>query len=152
MSFHGRPAFERMKVIWAFIRAGYHPNMSDLARILETSTKSIQRDLDFMRDRLEMPIAYNNSWHGFEFIGPARCCFCCDTKAVTSRYAMELKPEPLMLEALRSFEPEKLNINQRTKRKMILAEARRISAQRRGKAFYRHNKSTDTYIVPKDRV
>lgn len=47
------------------LQAGNHPNTSTLARELEVSTKSIQRDLDFMRDRLNLPIEYNASRLGY---------------------------------------------------------------------------------------
>lgn len=49
------------------IAAGCFPNTTSLARELEVSTKSIQRDLDFMRDRLGMPIDYNGSRLGYYY-------------------------------------------------------------------------------------
>ena len=49
------------------IESGKFPNASTLARELEVSTKSIQRDLDFMRDRLGLPIAYNGSRVGYHY-------------------------------------------------------------------------------------
>lgn len=49
------------------IESGKFPNATTLARELEVSTKSIQRDLDFMRDRLGMPIAYNGSRLGYYY-------------------------------------------------------------------------------------
>ena len=41
------------------------PNATTLARQLEVSTKSIHRDLEFMRDRLELPIEYDGSRFGY---------------------------------------------------------------------------------------
>jgi len=38
------------------LRAGAFPNCRKLADELEVSTKTIQRDIDFMRDRLGLPI------------------------------------------------------------------------------------------------
>ena len=35
------------------------PNATSLARDLEVSTKSIHRDLEFMQDRLRLPIEYD---------------------------------------------------------------------------------------------
>ena len=49
------------------LQAGTLPNATSLARTLEVSTKSIQRDLEFMRDRMGMPIAYNGSKFGFYY-------------------------------------------------------------------------------------
>ena len=50
---------ERMLRIHQALQLGRHPNATELAGAMEVSTKSIQRDLDFMRDRLELPIAYD---------------------------------------------------------------------------------------------
>jgi len=49
------------------IQSGSCPNTSTLARALEVSTKSIQRDLDFMRDRLELPLAYDAHRFGYYY-------------------------------------------------------------------------------------
>ena len=49
------------------IQSGKHPNASTLARQLEVSTKSIHRDLDFMRDRLGLPIEYDGRRFGYYY-------------------------------------------------------------------------------------
>jgi proteasome accessory factor B len=49
------------------LQAGKLPNTSTLASELEVSVKSIQRDLDFMRDRLELPIEYDAAKRGFHY-------------------------------------------------------------------------------------
>ncbi|MEY2466032.1 MAG: hypothetical protein QOD03_553, partial [Verrucomicrobiota bacterium] len=49
------------------IQSGKFPNGSTLARALEVSTKSIQRDIEFMRDRLELPIEYDGSRFGYHY-------------------------------------------------------------------------------------
>jgi proteasome accessory factor B len=49
------------------IQSGKYPNASVLARGLEVSTKSIYRDLDFMRDRLELPLEYDASRNGYHY-------------------------------------------------------------------------------------
>jgi len=41
-----------------------------LAGEIEVTTKTIQRDIDFMRDRLNLPIAYNGERKGYEFTQP----------------------------------------------------------------------------------
>jgi proteasome accessory factor B len=64
---HSRPPLERMLRIHQALQAGGHPNATSLARDLEISTKSIQRDLDFMRDRLNLPIAYDAACHGYAY-------------------------------------------------------------------------------------
>ena len=60
-----RAPVERMIRIHQALQEGKYPNASALARELEVSTKSIYRDLDFMRDRLELPIAYDGVRVGF---------------------------------------------------------------------------------------
>jgi len=47
------------------VQSGKFPNASTLARDLEVSTKSIQRDIEFMRNRLELPIEYDGSHFGY---------------------------------------------------------------------------------------
>ena len=49
------------------IQSGNYPNSSKLARELEVSTKSIHRDIEFMRDRLELPIEYDGSRFGYRY-------------------------------------------------------------------------------------
>lgn len=51
------------------IQSGRFPNASALARELEVSTKSIHRDIEFMRDRLELPIEYNPARVGYRYAG-----------------------------------------------------------------------------------
>jgi predicted DNA-binding transcriptional regulator YafY len=47
------------------IQSGSYPNASGLAAQLEVSTKSIHRDLEFMRDRLDLPLAFNRARLGY---------------------------------------------------------------------------------------
>src|ERR1035438_2676057 len=63
--FHSRPPLERMLRIHQALHSGSYPNATTLARQLEVSTKSIHRDLEFMRDRLELPIQYDAKRFGF---------------------------------------------------------------------------------------
>lgn len=49
------------------IQSGAHPNAETLARELEVSTKSIRRDLDFMRDRLGLPLRYHEQRWGYYY-------------------------------------------------------------------------------------
>jgi proteasome accessory factor B len=65
-----RPPLDRMHRIFHAIRAGDCPNRTGLAGKIEVTTKTIQRDIDFMRDRLNLPIAYNGERKGYEFTQP----------------------------------------------------------------------------------
>ena len=51
------------------LQSGKFPNATVLAAEREVSTKSIQRDLDFMRDRLQLPIEYHPQKFGYHYTG-----------------------------------------------------------------------------------
>jgi predicted DNA-binding transcriptional regulator YafY len=52
------------------LKAGSFPNCRKLADELEVSSKTIQRDIDFMRDRMGMPIEYDQLHFGFIYTEP----------------------------------------------------------------------------------
>jgi proteasome accessory factor B len=64
---HSRPPLERMLRIHQSLQSGRYPNGNTLAAELEVSSKSIHRDLEFMRDRLELPLAYNAAHKGYHY-------------------------------------------------------------------------------------
>jgi proteasome accessory factor B len=49
------------------IQSGRFPNATTLARELEVSTKSIHRDLEFMRDRMQLPLEYDGVRYGYHY-------------------------------------------------------------------------------------
>ncbi|PYJ81483.1 MAG: DNA-binding protein [Verrucomicrobia bacterium] len=62
-----RPPLERMLRIHQAIHSGKYPNATTLAGELEVSTKSIYRDIEFMRDRLELPVEFDGARNGFHY-------------------------------------------------------------------------------------
>src|SRR5881409_1645395 len=62
-----RPPLERMLRIHRAIQAGEYPNATVLAGELEVSTKSIHRDIEFMRDRLQLPVEFDRARNGFHY-------------------------------------------------------------------------------------
>jgi proteasome accessory factor B len=66
---HSRPPLERMLRIHQSLQSGKFPNASTLARELEVSTKSIHRDIEFMRDRLNLPIEFAPANNGYFYNG-----------------------------------------------------------------------------------
>ncbi|MBI3877373.1 MAG: WYL domain-containing protein [Verrucomicrobia bacterium] len=60
-----RPPLERMMRIHQAIAAGDLPNATTLATGMEVATKTIGRDIEFMRDRLGLPIEYDVARHGY---------------------------------------------------------------------------------------
>ncbi|MBE7499634.1 MAG: WYL domain-containing protein [Verrucomicrobiales bacterium] len=67
-----RPPLRRMMEIHQCLGAGGYPNASQLARALEVSRKSILRDLEFMRDQLGLPLAYDEYRYGYHYTQPVR--------------------------------------------------------------------------------
>jgi proteasome accessory factor B len=65
-----RPPLERMLRLHERLKAGVYPNCRKLASELEVSAKTIQRDIDFMRDRLGLPIEYDQIQFGFYYTEP----------------------------------------------------------------------------------
>ena len=68
-SLHSRPPLERMLRIHQALQAGGFPNASKLAREIEVSTKTIHRDIEFMRDRLNLPIEFAPANNGYFYNG-----------------------------------------------------------------------------------
>ena len=51
------------------LQAGGFPNASKLAGEIEVATKTIHRDIEFMRDRLNLPIEFNPAKNGYFYTG-----------------------------------------------------------------------------------
>jgi predicted DNA-binding transcriptional regulator YafY len=65
-----RPPLQRMLHIHEVLQAGKYPNATQLAAELEVSTKSVYRDVEFMRDRLQLPVAFDPVRSGFHYTEP----------------------------------------------------------------------------------
>lgn len=65
-----RRPLERVLRIHELISRGGFPNCSSIARELELNRKTIQRDLNFMREELDLPLAYDENRHGYHYTGP----------------------------------------------------------------------------------
>lgn len=64
-----RPPLERMLKIHQAIKGGKYPNTTTLSAELEVSSRSVARDLVFMRDRMGLPVEYDEIRHGFYYKG-----------------------------------------------------------------------------------
>src|SRR3954464_871104 len=62
-----RPPLERMMRLHSALKARQFPNCQKIAAELEVSAKTIQRDIDFMRYRLGLPIDYHPQEFGFHY-------------------------------------------------------------------------------------
>ena len=56
---------ERVMHIDLLIREGSYPSRKTIAERFEVSIKTVERDLDYMRDRLDAPIEYSREHRGF---------------------------------------------------------------------------------------
>ena len=64
---HSRPPLERMLRIHQAVSSGQFPNASSLAREIEVASKTIHRDIEFMRDRLNLPIEFDHHRNGYHY-------------------------------------------------------------------------------------
>jgi biotin operon repressor len=68
--FEQRPPLERMLRIHQAISTRQFPSSAKLAIALGVSSTTIRRDIDFMRDRLGLPIEYDATRYGFSYSEP----------------------------------------------------------------------------------
>lgn len=62
-----KPLFRRLQTIDEMIKAGRFPSCAKMAVALECSAKTVQRDIDYMRDTFKAPIAYDERKKGLYY-------------------------------------------------------------------------------------
>jgi hypothetical protein len=67
---HSRPPLSRFQEIFHAIKTGRFPNRTQLARSIEVTTKTIQRDLNYTRYQLTLPIEFDYAHGGYYFTKP----------------------------------------------------------------------------------
>lgn len=67
-----RPPLERMMRIHEALQDGRLVNSTKLAEMLEVSSKTVQRDIAFMRDRLGLPVEYDEKLYAFRYTYPVK--------------------------------------------------------------------------------
>ncbi len=70
IALHSRPPLARMMAMHARLQSRRYPNCRKLADELEVSSKTVQRDLEFMRYQLGLPIEYDQLHFGFFYTEP----------------------------------------------------------------------------------
>jgi predicted DNA-binding transcriptional regulator YafY len=65
-----RFSLERIAALDRTIRAGRYPNAKTMADRLEVSHRTVQRDIEFLRDRLQAPLEYDAARHGYYYTEP----------------------------------------------------------------------------------
>ena len=69
-AFKDRPLWRRLQTIHHEIKERRFPNASSLAETLGVSSKTVQRDLDYLRDELEAPIEFDRAENGYVYSRP----------------------------------------------------------------------------------
>ena len=64
------PQHERLFRILKMLSDGGYPNCNDFADELETTRRTVLRDLDFMRDRMHVPVEFDRSHNGYYLTEP----------------------------------------------------------------------------------
>ena len=62
-----RQPLSRIMQIHQLLQLKEYPNCQALSHEFEVSYKTVQRDIDFMRDQLRLPIDYDTTRHGFHY-------------------------------------------------------------------------------------
>jgi predicted DNA-binding transcriptional regulator YafY len=70
MALHSRPPLARMMRLHSLLQSRRFPNCRKVADELEVSTKTVQRDIDFMRYSMRLPIEYDQMHFGFYYTEP----------------------------------------------------------------------------------
>ena len=65
-----RVTLHRIHRIFERIRSGDFPNRATLAKEIQISKKTIYRDIEFMKDFMNLPIEFNAHRHGYQFATP----------------------------------------------------------------------------------
>ena len=65
-----RPPWERMMRFHNLVKNGEYPNCSTLANEFEVSVRTIMRDVDFMKYRLDLPLEFDGQRNGYYYTCP----------------------------------------------------------------------------------
>jgi proteasome accessory factor B len=66
-AFKDRPLWRRLQTIHHEIKEGRHPNTRSLGELLSVSSKTVQRDIDYLRDELDAPIEFLRDENGYAY-------------------------------------------------------------------------------------
>jgi predicted DNA-binding transcriptional regulator YafY len=67
---YSRPPLARMMRLHEWLMAGRYPNCRKMGKEFEVSAKTVQRDVNFMRDQMGLPIEYDKGRFGFRYTRP----------------------------------------------------------------------------------
>jgi predicted DNA-binding transcriptional regulator YafY len=67
---YSRPPLARMLRLHEWLMENRYPNCRKMAQEFEVSAKTVQRDVNFMRDQMGLPIDYDKGRFGFHYTRP----------------------------------------------------------------------------------
>jgi predicted DNA-binding transcriptional regulator YafY len=67
---YSRPPLARMLRIHQSLMENRYPNCRKMAEEFEVAAKTVQRDVNFMRDQMRLPIEYDKARFGFHYTRP----------------------------------------------------------------------------------
>lgn len=66
-----RPQLRRLVLIDSQLRGGQYPSAEQLARLTEANVRTVRRDLEYLRDQLHAPLAFNAKCRGWHYTEPS---------------------------------------------------------------------------------
>jgi hypothetical protein len=63
----GRPFVERLVMVHLRLQDRSYPDVRRLAELSEVSERTIHRDLEFMKNRLNLPVIYDPVYQGYRY-------------------------------------------------------------------------------------
>ncbi|MBM3287309.1 MAG: YafY family transcriptional regulator [Candidatus Eisenbacteria bacterium] len=121
------PPILRILRIHYLIQGRSYPNVPGLARLLEASRRTIQRDIDFLRDQLGAPLAFNPIENGYEYTQDG---FTLPEIKMTEGEILALMVADRALGAYRGTESEEMLRRLIEKAVLALGESRTVSPEK----------------------
>ena len=130
------PPILRILRIHQLVRERRYPNIPGLARLLEVSRRTVQRDVEFLRDQMGAPLAFNPLEGGYEYTEDG---FALPEVQMTEGEVLALMVADRALSAYRGTECEEMLRNLLNKAILALGDRQTVSPQMIAKAYsFRH--------------
>ncbi len=126
------PPILRILRIHQMIKGRRYPNVPGMARILEVSRRTIQRDVEFLRDQMGAPLAFNPLENGYEYTEEG---FTLPDVQMTEGEVLALMVADKALSAYRGTPCEGLLRQLLEKATTALGETRTVSPQQISEAY-----------------
>lgn len=140
------PPILRIMRIHQAIREKRYPNVPDLAKLLEVSRRTVQRDIEFLRDQLSAPLVFNPLEGGYEYTEEG---FSLPDVQMTEGEVLALMVADRALSAYRGTEYEDLLRQLLQKAMTALGEERTISPQAIARTYSFGHTAAPSRITPR---